>query len=172
MAPRFCTESRRLAIAFFLDRTCAPRARLAFTMAGSISGTSPTATLMLKRAAFFQFPVVLALMHSTYNALEQDKFPDCEGHMCILTIGTMTNMNPINIQLTLRIPRWKELVSRRFVSSFAMTAMRTSMKYLALTFVYVICLSKLTTTSAKDKCQTVSRYDTRSHKGDIGQIEQ
>ena len=63
--PRFWIESKRLTMAFFLARAKAPLARFALTMAGSISGTRPTATDTLKRAACPQFPVTLPLITKT-----------------------------------------------------------------------------------------------------------
>ena len=51
MPPRFWIDSKRFTMAFFLARTKAPQARFALRMAGSISGTSPTATDTLKSDA-------------------------------------------------------------------------------------------------------------------------
>jgi hypothetical protein len=52
-------------MAFFLDSAKAPRARLALTTVGNISGTRPTATETLNSAAEAQSPVTLPLMHKT-----------------------------------------------------------------------------------------------------------
>jgi len=64
--PTFCTESRRFTMAFFLESAKAPRARLPFTIAGSISGTMPTATDTLNSAAWPQLPVTLPLTARTF----------------------------------------------------------------------------------------------------------
>lgn len=65
--PRFWMESKRLTIAFFLESLKAPRARFVLTMAGSISGTRPTATLTLNKAALPQFLDTFPEITRTYT---------------------------------------------------------------------------------------------------------
>jgi hypothetical protein len=67
-------------MAFFLDSANAPRAKFPFTIAGSISGTMPTATDTLKSAAWPQFPVTLPLIARTFTRLVQLYKTDYETH--------------------------------------------------------------------------------------------
>lgn len=92
MAPRFWIALSRLTTTLRLDMATAPRARLAETTIGSISGVRPTATAMPKSSAWFQSPLVTPLMTKT--------------------MGTITSMKRISRKLTLRTPVSK-LVSGR-----------------------------------------------------------
>ena len=83
-APRSCTALSRVTITCSAARRRAPRASVVVTMTGSISGVSPTATAAANSPASDQFPVTDPLTTST--------------------IGTMTSMNRINVQLTERTP--------------------------------------------------------------------
>lgn len=92
MAPRFWIALSRLTTTFRLDMATAPRARLAETTIGSISGVKPTATATAKRKASSQSPLVRPL---TAN-----------------TTGTMTSMKRISRKLTLRTPLSKLVCGR------------------------------------------------------------
>ena len=92
IAPKFCTEFRRLTTTLRRAIATAPRARFALTIIGSISGVRPTATASAKVRALSQSPLVSPLI--------------------MKTTGTITNMNLISSQLTLATPRSK-LVSMR-----------------------------------------------------------
>ena len=92
MAPKFCTELSRFTTTLRLAMATAPRARLAETIIGSISGVSPTATASAKVSADIQSPLLTPLS--------------------IKTMGTITSMKRISSLVTLFTPRSK-LVSMR-----------------------------------------------------------
>ena len=116
-------ESRRFTIAFFFARVNAPRARLAFTMAGNISGTRPTATETLKSAACSQLLVIFPLMTRTYKSQYNVL---CSSMRKVRTMGTITSIKAIIMKVTFRIPRWKELSGRFLFNCFMIVAMKAS----------------------------------------------
>ncbi len=81
------------------DIATAPRARLAVTTIGSISGVRPTATAIAKRKASFQPPLTNPFSRKT--------------------TGTMTNMNRISTQVTRLTPLSKLVGARWFTTLFA-----------------------------------------------------
>jgi hypothetical protein len=92
IAPRFWIAFNRFTITLCRDIAIAPRARLAVTTIGSISGVRPTATAIAKRKASFQSPLTNPFSRKT--------------------TGTMTNMNRISTQVT-RLTPLSKLVSAR-----------------------------------------------------------
>ena len=87
IAPKFWIALSCLTMVFSRAIAMAPRARLALTIIGSISGVRPTAMAMAKKNASIQFPLMRPFRKNT--------------------IGTITSMNRMSTQVYRLTPRSK-----------------------------------------------------------------